>query len=115
MKKTICFDFDGVIHKYSGGWRNGEIYDEPIDGVRDFINNIKDKYYIVISSARINDGYMEPHKVVDKIYNWMNKHDIYFDRITGKKPIAKAYIDDRAIKFSGNWDHVENEINNMRD
>ena len=115
MKKAICFDFDGVIHKYSKGWCNGEIYDEPVEGVRDFINNLKKDYYIIISSARINDGYLEPHEVVNQMYNWLKKHDIYFDKITGKKPIAEAYIDDRAIKFDGDWNYVYNEINNMKD
>lgn len=29
-KKTIVFDFDGVIHRYSKGWQNGSIYDKPV-------------------------------------------------------------------------------------
>lgn len=34
---TISIDFDGVIHQYSKGWQNGEIYDPPIRGAARFI------------------------------------------------------------------------------
>ena len=114
MKKTICFDFDGVIHKYSKGWRKGVIYDEPIDGVKDFIDSLKKDYYIVVCSARVYDKVFEPEIVIENISRWLNKYNIYYDEVTGKKPIAIAYIDDRAIEFNNNWDYVKNKINVMR-
>lgn len=35
-KKTICVDFDGVIHKYSKGWQGDVIYDEPVEGAKEY-------------------------------------------------------------------------------
>ena len=34
-KKTICIDFDGVIHDYSKGWRGIDVYDRPIAGSKE--------------------------------------------------------------------------------
>ena len=45
MGKTIVFDFDGVIHKYSKGWQDGSIYDEPTPGVSAVIEKLHNKGY----------------------------------------------------------------------
>ena len=34
---AVCFDFDGVIHKYSKGWQDGSIYDEANPEVLDLM------------------------------------------------------------------------------
>ena len=52
-KKTVVFDFDGVIHKYSKGWQNGCIYDEPNKNIKETIDRLrKDNYEVVIVSTR---------------------------------------------------------------
>ena len=41
-KKSISIDFDRVIHKYSEGWKDGTIYDEPVDGAIEAIKRLQD-------------------------------------------------------------------------
>ena len=52
-QKTIGIDFDGVIHRYSKGWQNGEIYDEPVENAIESLNALlKAGYRVFIFSAR---------------------------------------------------------------
>lgn len=104
-RPTIAVDFDGVIHKYSNGWQDGEIYDDPIEGAFEkMLRLYLDGFNIVISTARTE---------IDSVKTWWNKwyhikfpnSEMFPVEITNKKPIAIAYIDDRGIKFT-NWDEV---------
>ncbi len=100
MSKTICLDFDGVIHKYSRHYQ-GTIYDPPIEGTKKaLIRMLKKGYKLVIHTA-----YPKP----DEIPAWMIK---YFGKtiakqikVIGGKPKAFMYIDDRAIRFI-NWKDI---------
>lgn len=105
-KKTIAVDFDGVIHKYSDGWRTGTIYDEPISGVKASIITLAKKYNIVIFSRRTTEQGSR------RIAIWLNKHNIPYSEITGEKPRAKWYIDDQAIHFD-NWKQTLKELNRL--
>lgn len=49
-KKTIVFDFDGVIHIGYNGWKDGSIYGGIDTNLIDYIKILMKDYYIVISS-----------------------------------------------------------------
>ena len=51
-KKTIVFDFDGVIHSGYRGYRDGSIYGKIDLDLLDYIKDLMKNYYIVISSNR---------------------------------------------------------------
>lgn len=41
-KKTVIFDFDGVIHSYTSGWRGENIIpDPPVSGIKKVIDSIR--------------------------------------------------------------------------
>lgn len=109
--KTICIDFDGVIHKYSKGWHDGSIYDEPVEGTAEFINNLRDDgWEIIIYSTRSNPVVnKDAAHQVREMHMWMQNNGIYFDEISMFKPHAQIYLDDRAIRFT-NWNKAYERI-----
>lgn len=114
-KKVIAVDFDGVIHEYSDGWKDGEIYDDPIPGVQDALKKLQDKFRIVIFSTRNHDRTIKGEKQSNQVSDmreYMEKHEIPFDEIYqgNGKPIAKLYIDDNAYRFEGDWDKSLPEV-----
>jgi hypothetical protein len=99
-KKTIAVDFDGVIHQYDG-WRDGSIYGEPIAGSFDaMMKMIHNGFNVVVFSAR----------PADQIRPWLIEKWPFkmfpVPEVTNQKPIAIAYIDDRAVPFTNNWPEI---------
>ncbi len=108
-RKTIVFDFDGVIHKYSRGWQDGSIYDEPVEGIKDLIDELRKTYDVVIVSTRCRDL-----KGQLAMREWLDKYHIEVDDYTSIKVPAILYIDDRAICFNGKAEDLKKEINVFR-
>ena len=100
MKKIICTDFDGVIHKCSRGYQDGEIYDEPTENARFTIENLQRAgFEVVIFTARGKEKY-------SKIRKWLRKYGFPPLKITNIKPKkVLAFVDDRAIRFTS-WQDI---------
>ncbi|MCL5007048.1 MAG: hypothetical protein M1153_02845 [Patescibacteria group bacterium] len=92
-KKDIAIDFDGVLHRYSRGWGDGSIYDKPVAGAKEAMDELSEKYNIVVFSRRAKEQGGEA------IENWLRKNKIKFTEVTGEKPRARWYIDDQAVHF----------------
>lgn len=111
-KKTLVFDFDGVIHKGYKGYRDGSIYGKIDYELLDYIKELMNRYYIVISSNRpakqIVD-YLNSDKNIDikfEVYNKDFKDNLYWAKddvigVTNEKAVGIMYIDDRAYKYTG--------------
>lgn len=93
FKKTVAVDFDGVLNNYKG--YDPDDLGTPRQGVHDFLETLDKEYTIIIHSTRPSD----------KIERWLRENhlDKYIQRVTQNKPPAVAYIDDRAVRFNGDY------------
>lgn len=115
--KIIMIDFDGAIHKYSEGFKDGTIYDEPIKNVKSAIKIFRNKgFKVIVFTARLSEKYHGLDQVNEQkemIKEWLSKYGIEIDGMTSEKIPALIYIDDRGFRFSGIWTNevVMNVIN----
>ena len=110
-KKTVVFDFDGVIHSYTSGWQGETIIpDEPVEGIRPAIEKMRSAgYEVIVVSARCRS-----YKGQVAIWEWLRKNGIIVDDVMKEKPPAICYIDDRAICFDGHPENLVDKVNNFR-
>ena len=95
-KKTLCFDFDGVIHSYVTGWHGiNSAWDPPVTGIGEVIQQLrKEGFHIVVHSARCRQP-----SGVQTIKNYLERHNIVVDEVVDYKPPAIVTVDDRVICF----------------
>jgi len=115
-KPIICLDFDGCLHSYERGWQGGEIYGTLVPGFLPWAEKACEHFRLVIYSSRSKtpEG-IEAMKTW--LLNQLNKAGagwvIAFD-FSDTKPPAFLTIDDRAIRFDGNWDAPELSLDGLR-
>lgn len=111
MKKTVVFDFDGVIHSYSSGWKGVEVVpDPPVPGIKEAIDAIRaNGYEVVVVSTRCASPYG-----MGAVRKYLRDNGITVDDVMANKPPAIVYIDDRAICFDGNPSSLLPKIINFK-
>lgn len=106
MKQTVVFDFDGVIHSYTSGWKGATVIpDPPVPGIKEAIEKIRQLYHVVVVSSRCSSS-----EGVTAIMDYLKANDIVVDDVVMEKPPAVVYIDDRAIRFNGDPSDLLNQI-----
>lgn len=108
---TVAVDFDGVISAYTG-WKGKGIFAAPVAGCKDMLDKLREEGWVIIVHTTRSE--------TDQIITYLAENQIPYDYINYNpknveqglnqgKPLADVYIDDRAIRFGGNWD--ENLLN----
>lgn len=112
--KKVCVDFDGTLFPW------GPLFNEnapPEPGAVEAMKAFADAgWHIVIFTSRMNRQWLQDSgESRDEHYRYirdlLRKNNIPFDRILGEKIPAQAYIDDKAIEYTGtNWDAIKERV-----
>lgn len=130
MPKTLCVDFDGVIHSYSSGWKGlTEIPDPPVPGAFEFLTRAVEADFVVCiyssrskgnSHIKVNEPFTPVQSAsikldmtgVKAMRAWFVEHGLAADVLSRLKfplvkPAAMMTIDDRAVCFNGVFPTLE--------
>jgi len=100
-RPRVCVDLDGVLAHHSGNDTIGP----PIDGAVEFSRALQRRADIVVFTARFSTrkGKARSPAVVERLERrleaWLERNGFAWDTINTAvaKPIASAYVDDRAV------------------
>jgi hypothetical protein len=103
-RKTVAVDLDGVLADYSQGWRGLDHIGDPIPGACQFLIQLSHVADVLIWTTRcsVDLGRGEGANLLrNRVRDWLEQHGMMpyvADIWTGQgKPIAAAFIDDRAV------------------
>ncbi len=104
-RKTILIDLDGVLNNYDGKYDENNLPDIRL-GAREFIEELNKDYDLILFTTRNS---LEASR-------WLmeNKMDKYYKDVTNVKTPAYIYLDDRAIKFSGDYQNTIKQIEDFK-
>ena len=118
-KKTIVFDFDGVIHKGYKGWKDGSIYGQIDYELLWYIKELMKDYYVVISSNRPAEQIVDflnkdGNNPLDfEVFKKDMQGNMYWNKdnvvgVTNEKAVGIVYIDDRGYRYKNVADLIDN-------
>lgn len=118
-KYTLACDFDGVIHQHISPWKNAHtIEDPPIPDSIGWLWKMNQKFKVVVFTARGRTwrgrravkSFLKRYSSPSQWYSgWGDSMSVGLEEVevTDRKPAALVYLDDRAIRFVGEFPTAE--------
>jgi hypothetical protein len=102
----LSLDFDGVIHDYHSGWKDGRIYGAVTPGFFAWAEDAAKRFTLIIHSSR---GKTPEGRAA--MAEWLGEQAALTGNIgieglftiAAEKPPAFVTIDDRCVRFDGDW------------
>lgn len=121
-RPVIAIDFDGVIHDYTEGWQDGSIYGNLVPGFFEWVDRTKEAFRLVVYSSRskTSAGVRQMSEwLMHKHLDWCREHGVtppgpFLIEFEHEKPAAWVTIDDRVIRFDGDWEAAEISVEALR-
>jgi hypothetical protein len=99
---------DGVLHDVNNkkpGYKLGV----PIEGAPEAMRQLKSEGAIIT----IHSVWADTEQKCQAISKWCRYFDIPYDFITNQKPLADAYLDDKAVRFY-DWEQALNVLEEIK-
>ena len=109
MTLTVALDFNGVMNQYPGWGGSEELY-EPREGLKEFLEDLRDSNYDLVLTG-------QSFATIDRrfqVFRWLMDHDLPDIPLAVEKPTALCLVDDRAIRFDGDFTKTRAEISRFR-
>ncbi|KAA0888751.1 hypothetical protein [Oryzomonas rubra] len=116
-QNTVCVDFDGVIADYSQGFQGADIFGAPIKDpgtgltAADVLSELKaNGWKVIIFTTRQDTPALRDYLAMAGVpYDEINTNSDQPEGTNPGKPIADAYLDDRAVRFTS-WDKAARDL-----
>jgi hypothetical protein len=105
-RPIVCVDLNGVLDTYTG-WKDEKHWDPPRPGAGDFLRELGERgFRVVVFTTRWGDD----------VRAWLAEHglDAWVSEVTDRKPAAHVFVDDRAVRFQGDFAATLEEIRDFR-
>jgi hypothetical protein len=99
--RTVCVDLDFTLCACETGSYADAV---PVAGAADALSEIRRAgWFVVIYTAR----HFNHWRITTE---WLVTNGFEYDQLVFGKPPARYYIDDRAIRFDGDWSAVTSRL-----